>query len=62
MDWILPRSDSLKLQLCIIYLLLLQTYFCFIRHYLIDWSCVDYCDVFIDCSHSDGTHSLQRTN
>ncbi len=23
-----------------------------------DWSGVDYCDVFID-SHSDGTHSLQ---
>ncbi len=29
---------------------------------LIDWSGVDYCDVFISClnSHSDGTHSLQR--
>ncbi len=28
----------------------------------IDWSGVDYCDVFISCldSHSDGTHSLQR--
>ncbi len=27
-----------------------------------DWSSVDYCDVFISCldSHSDGTHSLQR--
>ncbi len=27
-----------------------------------DWSGVDYCDVFISClnSHSDGTHSLQR--
>ncbi len=26
-----------------------------------DWSVVDYCDVFISCldSHSDGTHSLQ---
>ncbi len=26
-----------------------------------DWSHVDYCDVFINCldSHSDGTHSLQ---
>ncbi len=26
-----------------------------------DWSGVDYCDVFIICldSHSDGTHSLQ---
>ncbi len=26
-----------------------------------DWSGVDYCDVFISCldSHSDGTHSLQ---
>ncbi len=29
---------------------------------LLDWSGVDYCDVFISCldSHSDGTHSLQR--
>ncbi len=28
-----------------------------------DWSHVDYCDVFISCldSHSDGTHSLQRS-
>ncbi len=28
---------------------------------LMDWSGVDYCDVFISCldSHSDGTHSLQ---
>ncbi len=28
---------------------------------LMDWSHVDYCDVFISClnSHSDGTHSLQ---
>ncbi len=27
-----------------------------------DWSGVDYCDVFISCldSHSDGTHSPQR--
>ncbi len=27
-----------------------------------DWSGVDYCDVFVSCldSHSDGTHSLQR--
>ncbi len=27
------------------------------------WSHVDYCDVLISCldSHSDGTHSLQRT-
>ncbi len=27
-----------------------------------DWSDVDYCDVFISCldSHSDGTHALQR--
>ncbi len=27
-----------------------------------DWTGVDYCDVFISCldSHSDGTHSLQR--
>ncbi len=30
--------------------------------FLMDWSGVDYCDVFISCldSHSDGTHSLQR--
>jgi len=29
-----------------------------------DWSGVDYCDVLISCldSHSDGTHSLQRTH
>ncbi len=29
---------------------------------MIDWSDVDFCDVFISCldSHSDGTHSLQR--
>ncbi len=28
----------------------------------LDWTGVDYCDVFISCldSHSDGTHSLQR--
>ncbi len=27
-----------------------------------DWSGVDYCDVFISCldTHSDGTHSLQK--
>ncbi len=25
-----------------------------------DWSGVDYCDVFISCLDSDGTHSLQR--
>ncbi len=30
--------------------------------WLMDWSGVDYCDIFISCldSHSDGTHSLQR--
>ncbi len=30
--------------------------------HLLDWSGVDYFDVFISCldSHSDGTHSLQR--
>ncbi len=29
--------------------------------YLLDWSYVEYCDVFFSCldSHSDGTHSLQ---
>ncbi len=37
----------------------------FTRHYLMDWSCVDYLwiiVIFISCldSHSDGTHSLQR--
>ncbi len=32
------------------------------KHELMDWSGVDYCDVFISCldSHSDGTHSLQK--
>uniref|UniRef100_A0A8C1E908 Tetratricopeptide repeat domain 14 n=1 Tax=Cyprinus carpio carpio TaxID=630221 RepID=A0A8C1E908_CYPCA len=32
-----------------------------IKTLLMDWSAVDYCDVFISCldSHSDGTHSLQ---
>ncbi len=31
------------------------------EHPLMNWSRVDYCDVFISCldSHSDGTHSLQ---
>ncbi len=31
------------------------------RYKLMDWTGVDYCDVFISCldSHSDGTHSLQ---
>ncbi len=35
--------------------------FVFSECYLMDWSGVDYCDVFISCldSHSDGTHSLQ---
>ncbi len=35
--------------------------FVFSRCSLMDWSGVDYCDVFISCldSHSDGTHSLQ---
>ncbi len=39
-----------------------NTAFGFIKCYLMDWSGVDYCDVFISCldSHSDGTHSLQR--
>ncbi len=38
--------------------------FGFTRHELLDWSGVDYCDVFISCldSYSDGTHSLQRTH
>ncbi len=38
--------------------------FLFSRHYLMNWSGVDYCDVFISCldSHSDGTHSLQGTH
>ncbi len=32
-----------------------------IRHWLMDWNCMDYCDVFYQLfgSHSDGTHSLQ---
>ncbi len=36
-------------------------YFVFSRCSLMDWSGVDYCNVFISCldSHSDGTHSLQ---
>ncbi len=36
--------------------------FHFTRCQLMDWSGVDYCDVFISCldSHSNGTHSLQR--
>ncbi len=35
--------------------------FQFTRCSLMDWSCVDYCDIFISSldSHSDGTHSLQ---
>ncbi len=39
-----------------------RTAFHFKIHELMDWSLVDYCDVFISCfdSHSDGTHSLQR--
>ncbi len=34
--------------------------FQFTTNSLMDWSGVDYCDVFISCldSHSDGTHSL----
>ncbi len=34
--------------------------FHFTRNELMNWSRVDYCDVFISCldSHSDGTHSL----
>ncbi len=36
--------------------------FHFTRCQLMNWSGVDYCDVFISCldSHSNGTHSLQR--
>ncbi len=36
----------------------------FTRRFLMDWSGVDYCDVFISCldSHSDGTHSLRMQN
>ncbi len=38
-----------------------QTAFHFFRHYLMDWSGVDYCDVLSAVwTHSDGTHSLQR--
>ncbi len=42
-------------------LFLTNTAFVFSRHYLMDWSGVDHCDVFISCldSYSDGTHSLQ---
>ncbi|XP_052468399.1 egl nine homolog 1 isoform X3 [Carassius gibelio] len=38
-----------------------HTAFVFSRCSLMDWSAVDYCDVFISCldPHSDGTHSLQ---
>ncbi len=37
-----------------------QTAFHFFRHYLMDWSGVDYCDVLLAVwTHSDGTHSLQ---
>ncbi len=35
---------------------------CLTRHELMDWSGVDYCNVFFSCldSYSDGTHSLQK--
>ncbi len=38
-----------------------HTVFPLLSEVLMDWSGVDYCDVFISCldSHSDGTHSLQ---
>ncbi len=45
---------------------ILMFFFClsfgFTRCKMMDWSGVDYCDVFVSCldSHSDGTHSLQR--
>ncbi len=39
-----------------------NTAFRFTGCWLMDWNCVDYCDVFTSCldSYSDGTHSLQR--
>ncbi len=58
---ILARSDSLKLKRLndVSYK---HAAFHFTRHKLMDWSCVDYCNVLYSCldSHSDGTHSLQR--
>ncbi len=43
-------------------LFLINTAFRFTGWLLMDWICVNYCDVFISCldSHSDGTHSLHR--
>ncbi len=39
---------------------MMDLFFCFTSQD-VDWSTVDYCDVFIGCldSYSDGTHSLQ---
>ncbi len=39
-----------------------HTAFCFTRHYLMDWGCVDYLWIIVMflSAHSDGTHSLQR--
>ncbi len=53
--WIMARSNSLKLKHLNDGL--------FLTNVSLDWSVVDYCDVFISCldSHSDGTHSLQRS-
>ncbi len=66
-DYILAKSDSLKLKTPQWWICFLQTHSFWLHKTLIDgleWSglLVDYCDVFISCldSHSDGTHSLQR--
>ncbi len=59
----LSRSVSLKLK-CHndVFVSYKHAAFHFTINKLMDWSGVDYCDVFISCfdSHSDGTHSLQR--
>ncbi len=62
--WILDlaRWDVLKLKCLDEFVSYKYTAFHIIKYQLINWSGVDYCDVFISCldSHSDGTHSLQR--
>ncbi len=59
----MARSDILELKRlnngCVSYK---HAAFKFRRHELMDWSRMDYCNVFISCldSNSDGTYSLQR--
>ncbi len=58
--YLIAGSNSLKLKMSW-WICILQTVFRFASHWLMDWSGVDYCDVFNSSldSHSDGTHSLQ---